>query len=93
MYLSGHDSLSLCDQIALDAETVFKSAVTFVAFEPRDDSVIAAPGAFRPTESRSIGRRSVAHGHSVFRQRFAARFHLDKSNDGLTRHGEGGISF
>ena len=49
MYLSGHDPLSLCDQIALDAETVFESAVTFVAFEPREDSVIAAPGAFLPT--------------------------------------------
>lgn len=50
-YLSGHDSLTLCNQITLDTKAIFKSAMPLVPFKPRDDSVIAASGALWPSQS------------------------------------------
>ena len=44
-YLGRHYSLSFCDQGTFWAETVFPTAITLVAFESADNSMIPASGA------------------------------------------------
>lgn len=47
-HLSGHDALSLEDQVTLGTETILEFAVSLVAFEPGYHAVVPAPSALGP---------------------------------------------
>lgn len=59
-HLRRHDALPLDDEDALVAGAVLEAAVALVAFEPRQDPVVPAPGALRGPLQRGpgLGHRS-----------------------------------